>query len=31
VDINFSQQWAVRASGGIGDIDGVGISVAYIR
>jgi hypothetical protein len=31
VDIRFSQQWAVRASGGIGDIDGVGISVAYLR
>jgi opacity protein-like surface antigen len=31
VDIRFSEQWAVRASGGIGDIDGVGISVAYIR
>ena len=31
VDINFSEQWAVRASGGIGDIDGVGISVAYIH
>ena len=31
VDINFSQQWAVRASGGIGDIDGVGISLTYIR
>ena len=31
VDIRFSEQWAVRASGGIGDIDGVGISLAYIR
>ena len=31
VDIRFSESWAVRASGGIGDIDGVGISVAYIR
>jgi opacity protein-like surface antigen len=31
VDINFSEQWAVRASGGIGDIDGVGVSVAYIH
>lgn len=31
VDIRFSEQWAVRASGGIGDIDGVGISVAYLR
>ena len=31
VDIRFSDQWAIRASGGIGDIDGVGVSVAYIR
>ena len=31
VDIRFSEQWAIRASGGIGDIDGVGVSVAYIR
>ena len=31
VDIRFSSQWAVRASGGLGDIDGVGVSVVYIR
>jgi hypothetical protein len=31
VDIKFSDSWAVRASGGLGDLDGVGISVAYIR
>jgi hypothetical protein len=31
VDIRFSDSWAIRASGGIGDIDGVGVSVAYIR
>lgn len=31
VDIRFSDKWAVRASGGIGDIDGVGLSVAYIN
>ena len=31
VDIRFSERWAVRASGGLGDIEGVGISVAYIR
>jgi hypothetical protein len=31
VDVRFSDQWAVRASGGVGDIDGVGLSVAYIR
>jgi hypothetical protein len=31
VDIRFSDQWAIRASGGLGDIDGVGVSVAYLR
>jgi hypothetical protein len=31
VDVRFSDRWAVRASGGLGDIEGVGISVAYIR
>jgi len=31
VDVRFSERWAVRASGGIGDIEGVGISLAYIR
>lgn len=31
VDIRFSQRWAVRASGGLGDIEGVGISLAYIQ
>jgi hypothetical protein len=31
VDIRFSEQWAIRASGGLGDIDGVGVSVAYRR
>ncbi len=31
VNVNFSERWAVRASGGLGDIEGVGISVAYIR
>jgi hypothetical protein len=31
VDIRFSEQWALRASGGLGDIEGVGISLAYIR
>jgi opacity protein-like surface antigen len=31
VDVRFSESLALRASGGIGDIDGVGISVAYIR
>jgi len=31
VDIRFSDSWALRASGGLGDIEGVGVSVAYIR
>lgn len=31
VDIRFSEDWALRASGGLGDLDGVGVSVAYIR
>jgi hypothetical protein len=31
VDVRFSQDLAIRASGGIGDIDGVGISLSYIR
>lgn len=31
VDIRFSESWAVRASGGLGDIEGVGVSLAYIR
>ncbi len=31
VDIKFSDRWAVRASGGLGDIDGVGVSVSYLQ
>jgi hypothetical protein len=31
VDIRFSERWVVRASGGLGDIEGVGISLAYVR
>ncbi|MBA3895448.1 MAG: outer membrane beta-barrel protein [Gemmatimonadales bacterium] len=31
VDIRFGERWAVRASGGLGDIEGVGISLAYVR
>jgi hypothetical protein len=31
VDVRFSDTWAVRASGGLGDIDGVGVSLTYIR
>lgn len=31
VDIRFSDRWAVRASGGLGDIEGVGVTLAYLR
>jgi hypothetical protein len=31
VDLRFSDTWAVRVSGGLGDIDGVGIGLAYIH
>src|ERR687892_449348 len=31
VDIKFGERWAVRASGGLGDIEGVGITLAYLR
>lgn len=31
VDVRFSESLAVRASGGLGDIEGVAISLAYIR
>ncbi len=31
VDIRFGERWAVRASGGLGDIEGVGVSLAYLR
>jgi hypothetical protein len=31
VDLRFGEYWAVRVSGGLGDIDGVGIGLAYIH
>ena len=31
VDVRFGEQWAVRASGGLGDIEGVGLSLTYLR
>ena len=31
VDVKFSDRWAIRASGGLGDLEGVGISIAYLR
>ena len=31
VNVALSERWAIRASGGLGDIEGIGLSVAYIR
>jgi opacity protein-like surface antigen len=31
VNVNLSERWAIRASGGLGDIEGIGLSVAFIR
>jgi hypothetical protein len=31
VDVRFSRTFAARVSGGIGDIEGVGLSLTYIR
>jgi hypothetical protein len=31
VDVRFSEDLALRVSGGVGDLDGVGISLAYIH
>ena len=31
VDVNLGKQWAIRASGGLGDIEGIGISASYLR
>jgi hypothetical protein len=31
VDLRFSPRWAVRVSGGIGDIEGVGIALTYVQ
>jgi hypothetical protein len=31
VDVRFSRDLAVRVSGGLGDIEGVGVSLTYIR
>ena len=31
VDMSLSSSWDIRVSGGIGDIEGVGISLAYAR
>jgi len=31
VDIKFSEKWAIRVSGGLGDLEGVGVGIAYLR
>jgi opacity protein-like surface antigen len=31
VDMRFSRDWAVRVSGAVGDLEGVGIGLAYVR
>jgi opacity protein-like surface antigen len=31
VDLRFSQSWAVRVSGGVGDLEGVGIGLTYVQ
>ena len=31
VDMRFSRDWAVRVSGSVGDLEGVGIGIAYVR
>ena len=31
VDMRFSRDWSVRVSGGIGDLEGVGVGVTYVR
>jgi hypothetical protein len=31
VDLRFSQQWQARVSGSVGDLEGVGIGLAYVR
>ena len=31
VDLRFSQDWQARVSGSIGDLEGVGIGLAYVR
>jgi hypothetical protein len=31
VDMRFSRDWSLRVSGGIGDIEGVGLAATYVR
>ena len=31
VDMRFSRDWSIRVSGGIGDLEGVGVAATYVR
>jgi len=31
VDLRFSEQWAARVSGGVGDLEGVGLALTYVH
>jgi hypothetical protein len=31
VDLRFSEEWAARVSGGVGDLEGVGIGLTYVH
>jgi opacity protein-like surface antigen len=31
VDLKFSDNWQARVSGGLGDLEGVGLGLTYIR
>jgi hypothetical protein len=31
VDMRFSRDWSLRVSGGVGDLEGVGIAATYVR
>ena len=31
VDLRFGQNWAARVSGGVGDLEGVGIGLTYVK
>jgi hypothetical protein len=31
VDMRFSQDWSVRVSGGVGDLEGVGVALTYVQ
>ena len=30
-DVRFGENWAIRVSGGLGDIDGIGVSFTRVR